>query len=158
MYGTRGNSGGNAAGPGAVQGSRRTSAKWRRDTPSPRMESLTLGSCMALTPRRRTSFTRLRAWGHGQALGGVVRLFRITRPEVILTWMPNYVVGENHDDHQAAGVIATEAFDLAGQSAGFSGTGRSRRDRLSINNYGEGLRTWHPKKITTSPTQPILIF
>ena len=45
---------------------------------------------------------------------------RITRPEAILTWMPNYEVGENHEDHQAAGVLATEAFDLAA-NAKFSG-------------------------------------
>jgi len=52
----------------------------------------------------------LEQWGHGAALDEIVRLIRVTRPEVILTWMPNYVVGENHEDHQAAGVLATEAF------------------------------------------------
>src|SRR5438045_5487903 len=89
----------------------------------------------------------LEAWCHGQALERVVRLFRITRPEVILTWMPNYVVGENHDDHQADGVIATEAFDLAGNPLAFPEKVEAARNRLSINNYGEGMRTWQPKKI-----------
>ena len=41
--------------------------------------------------------------GHGEALDEVVRLVRLTRPEVILTWMPAYVAGENHGDHQASG-------------------------------------------------------
>ena len=34
--------------------------------------------------------------------------------EFIVTWLPDWVAGENHGDHQAAGVIATEAFDSAG--------------------------------------------
>ena len=61
----------------------------------------------------------LEIWGHGQSLEEVVRLVRITRPEVILTWLPNYVVGENHEDHQAAGVLATEAFDLSANPLAF---------------------------------------
>ena len=56
----------------------------------------------------------LETWNHGASLAQAVRLIRLTRPEVILTWLPEYVAGENHGDHQAAGVIATEAFDLAG--------------------------------------------
>jgi LmbE family N-acetylglucosaminyl deacetylase len=89
----------------------------------------------------------LEAWGHGQALEEVVRLVRITRPEVILTWMPNYVVGENHEDHQGAGVLATEAFDLAANPLAFPEQVEAARNRLSISNYGEGLRPWQPKKI-----------
>ena len=89
----------------------------------------------------------LEAWGHGQALEEVVRLVRITRPEVILTWMPNYVVGENHEDHQGAGVLATEAFDLAANPLAFPEQVEAPRNRLSISNYGEGLRPWQPKKI-----------
>jgi hypothetical protein len=76
-----------------------------------------------------------------------VRLVRITRPEVILTWMPNYVVGENHEDHQGAGVLATEAFDLAANPLAFPEQLEAPRNRLSISNYGEGLRPWQPKKI-----------
>ena len=89
----------------------------------------------------------LEAWGHGQALESVVRLIRLTRPEVIFTWLPDYVVGENHDDHQAAAVIATEAFDLAANPIIFSEQIEAPRDRQGINNYGEGLRPWQPKKI-----------
>jgi len=89
----------------------------------------------------------LEVWGHGQALDEVVRLVRLTRPEVILTWLPNYVVGENHEDHQGAGVLATEAFDLAANPLVFPEQVSAPRNRLTINNYGEGLRTWQPKKI-----------
>jgi hypothetical protein len=72
---------------------------------------------------------------------------RITRPEVILTWMPNYDVGENHEDHQASGVLATEAFDLAANPLAFPEQVEAPRYRMNINNYGEGLRPWQPKKI-----------
>jgi hypothetical protein len=76
-----------------------------------------------------------------------VRLVRITRPEVIITWLPNYVVGENHEDHQAAGVLATEAFDLAANPLAFPEQVEAPRNRFNISNYGEGLRPWQPKKI-----------
>ena len=89
----------------------------------------------------------LELWGHGQALDEVVRLVRLTRPEVILTWLPDYVVGENHEDHQGAAVLATEAFDLAANPLAFPEQVTAPRDRLNISNYGEGLRPWQPKKI-----------
>ena len=89
----------------------------------------------------------LETLGHGAALEEVVRIVRLTRPEVILTWLPAYVAGENHGDHQAAAVVATEAFDLAGQPAAFPEQVAAPRDRLSINNYGEGLNPWQAKKL-----------
>jgi len=89
----------------------------------------------------------LEAWGHGQTLEQVVRLVRLTRPDVILTWLPDYVVGENHDDHQGAGVIATEAFDSAADPLIFPEQVEAPRARDGINNYGEGLRPWQTKKI-----------
>ena len=61
----------------------------------------------------------LETWNHGTALDQTIRLVRLTRPEVIMTWLPDYVAGENHGDHQAAGVLATEAFDLAGDPTVF---------------------------------------
>jgi len=42
-------------------------------------------------------------WHHGQALEDVVRMVRITRPTVIVSWLPGFFIGENHGDHQAAG-------------------------------------------------------
>ncbi len=89
----------------------------------------------------------LEAWGHGEALEQVVRIVRLTRPEVVLTWLPDYVVGENHEDHQGASVLANEAFDLAADRLAFPEQLEAPRNRVSINNYGEGLRPWQPKKI-----------
>lgn len=89
----------------------------------------------------------LETWNHGASLAQTVRLVRLTRPEVILTWLPAYVAGENHDDHQAAGVIATEAFDLAGDPTAFPEQVAAPRNRLSISNLTEGLLPWQPQKI-----------
>lgn len=89
----------------------------------------------------------LETWNHGQALAKAVRLVRLTRPEVILTWLPMYVAGENHGDHQASSVIATEAFDLAGDPTAFPEQVSMPRDRRNIGNLTEGLRPWQPKKI-----------
>lgn len=89
----------------------------------------------------------LETWNHGNALWETVRLVRLTRPEVILTWLPDYVAGENHGDHQAAAVIATEAFDLAGDPTAFPEQVSAPRNRNGIGNLTEGLLPWQPKKI-----------
>lgn len=89
----------------------------------------------------------LETWNHGKALWEAVRLVRLTRPEVILTWLPDYVAGENHGDHQTAGVIATEAFDLAGNPTVFPEQLAAPRNRTGIGNLTEGLHPWQPKKI-----------
>jgi LmbE family N-acetylglucosaminyl deacetylase len=89
----------------------------------------------------------LETLGHGEAIEDVVRIIRLTRPEVILTWLPAYVDGENHSDHQAAAVVATEAFDLAGSPIAFPEQIAPPRDRLTISNYGEGLHPWQAKKL-----------
>jgi LmbE family N-acetylglucosaminyl deacetylase len=89
----------------------------------------------------------LETWNHGNALWQAVRLVRLTRPEVILTWLPDYVVGENHDDHQASAVIATEAFDMAGDPTAFPEQVAAPENRTGISNLVEGLEPWQPKKI-----------
>jgi LmbE family N-acetylglucosaminyl deacetylase len=89
----------------------------------------------------------LDSWNHGKFLDEIVRLVRLTRPNVILTFLPNYVVGENHDDHQAAGVLATEAFDLAGDPTRFPEQVSAPRDRQGMMNRTEGLHPWQPQKI-----------
>ena len=38
---------------------------------------------------------------HARCLERIVRIIRLTRPTVILTWLPVFVTGENHGDHQA---------------------------------------------------------
>ena len=84
-------------------------------------------------------------WRHGLALEEVVRMVRLTRPEVILTWLPGFFIGENHGDHQASGVVATEAFDLAGDPAAFPAqlAGATRANETWL----DGLQPWQPKKI-----------
>jgi LmbE family N-acetylglucosaminyl deacetylase len=89
----------------------------------------------------------LETWNHGSALEKAVRYVRLTRPEVIISLIPDFVVGENHEDHQAAGVIATEAFDLAGNPLVFPEQLAAPRDRLNIGNLTEGLQPWQPQKI-----------
>lgn len=87
----------------------------------------------------------LAAWHHGAALEEVVRMVRLTRPEVIITWLPGFFIGENHGDHQAAGVLATEAFDLAGDPSIFPA---QLAAPVRINEtLLEALRPWQPKKI-----------
>jgi LmbE family N-acetylglucosaminyl deacetylase len=98
----------------------------------------------------------LETWNHGSALGQAVRLVRLVRPEVILTWLPVYVAGENHGDHQASGVIATESFDMAGDPTAFPEQLAAPRDRDNIGNLTEGLHPWQPKKLYyfTDATNP----
>ncbi|HKS96817.1 MAG TPA: PIG-L family deacetylase [Terriglobia bacterium] len=146
IYGTRGNGGGNAMGyeqAAALGAEREIEARracaylgimnvWFLDGPD--------------TPGQDV-LRSLETWNHGAALAKAVRLVRLTRPEVILTWLPDYVAGENHDDHQTAGVIATEAFDLAGDPTKFPEQVAFPRNRSSISNLTEGLRPWQPKKI-----------
>jgi len=88
-------------------------------------------------------------WGHGVALERLVRLIRLTRPEVILTFLPGTFIGEDHGDHQACGVLATEAFDLTGDPAAFAEqvAGPANRRELFLDN----LRPWQPKKIYYFP-------
>lgn len=84
-------------------------------------------------------------WHHGAALEDVVRIVRLTRPYVILTWLPGFFMGENHGDHQASGVVATEAFDLAGDPAIFPA--QIAQPRHVNETLLEGLQPWQPQKI-----------
>ncbi|MDP9278300.1 MAG: PIG-L family deacetylase [Gemmatimonadota bacterium] len=84
---------------------------------------------------------------HGSSLGEAVRFIRLTRPDVVITMLPATVSGENHEDHQAAGIIATEAFDLAGDPTWFPEQVTAPEDRLWYGNLMEGLRAWQPKKL-----------
>jgi LmbE family N-acetylglucosaminyl deacetylase len=85
----------------------------------------------------------LSTWDHGAVLEQMVRIVRLTRPEVILTFLPGTFIGEDHGDHQAAGVLATEAFDLAGDSLVFPEQVTGPMRRIDFDN----LRPWQPKKI-----------
>ena len=84
-------------------------------------------------------------WGHGANLEALVRIVRLARPEVIMTWLPGVFIGENHGDHQAAGVLAAEAFDLAGDLTAFPAQVAGGMKRLEP--YLENLTPWQPKKL-----------
>jgi LmbE family N-acetylglucosaminyl deacetylase len=146
VYTTRGNSGGNAAGPEQA----RALADIREMEARHSLASYGIVDAWFMhgsdTPGADVLHS-LEQWGNGKALEEIVRLIRITRPEVIFTWLPDYDVGENHEDHQGAGVLATDAFDLAANPLAFPAQVEAPRDRFNINNYGEGLRPWQPKKI-----------
>ena len=88
-------------------------------------------------------------WGHGPNLEKLVELIRLTRPDVIITSLPGVFIGENHGDHQAAGVLATEAFDLAGNPVVFPSQLAGASAHREI--YLENLQAWQVKKIYYFP-------
>src|ERR1700687_3952010 len=88
-------------------------------------------------------------WDHGASLEQLVRLVRLTRPEVILTFLPGTFIGEDHGDHQASGLLATEAFDLAGDPSLFPEQLAGPTKRLEP--FLENLRPWQPKKMYYFP-------
>jgi LmbE family N-acetylglucosaminyl deacetylase len=77
----------------------------------------------------------LRKWDREAALGGLVRIIRSLRPEVIVTMNPAPNPGQ-HGHHQAAGILATEAFAAAADPARFP-------EQLA----DEGLGVWQAKKL-----------
>jgi LmbE family N-acetylglucosaminyl deacetylase len=84
-------------------------------------------------------------WRHGAVLEEVVRLVRLTRPSVILSWMPGFFIGENHGDHQASGVLAVEAFETAGDPSVFPA--QLAQPRKMNETLLEGLQPWQPQKL-----------
>jgi LmbE family N-acetylglucosaminyl deacetylase len=88
-------------------------------------------------------------WGHGANLEKLVELVRLTRPDVIITSLPGVFIGENHGDHQAAGVLSTEAFDLAGNPVVFPSQLAGASAHREI--YLENLQPWQVKKIYYFP-------
>lgn len=84
-------------------------------------------------------------WGHGVNLERMVGLMRLTRPEVVFTHFPGLFIGENHGDHQATGVLVTEAFDLAANPIVFPS--QLAGDTKLHESYLSNLQPWQPKKI-----------
>lgn len=146
IFGTRGNGGGNAVGWEQAE----SLGEIRKIEARKALESYGVMNVWFLngpdTPSQNVLWS-LETWNHGKCLDEAVRLVRLTRPEVILTWLPDYVAGENHGDHQASAVIATEAFDMAGDPTKFPEQLAAPRNRTGIGNLTEGLRTWQPKKL-----------
>src|SRR5271167_1782587 len=107
-YGTRGSSGANEAGPEQA-----TALGDIREIEARRAAALLgIDKVWFLGGKDTASQDVLQSlanWDHGMALENLVRIVRLTRPEVILTFLPGTFIGEDHGDHQAAGVLATEA-------------------------------------------------
>ena len=146
IFATRGNGGGNDVGYEQSE----SLGEIRKTEARKALESYGVMNVWFLntpdTPSQNVLWS-LETWNHGKSLDEAVRLVRLTRPEVILTWLPDYVAGENHGDHQASGVIATEAFDMAGDPTKFPEQLAAPRNRTGIGNLTEGLRPWQPKKL-----------
>lgn len=144
VYGTRGSSGGNEAGSeqaGALGDIREIEARRA-------LATLEISNAWFLNGRDTAGQNVLQSlanWGHGASLEQLVRIVRLTRPEVILTFLPGTFIGEDHGDHQAAGVLATEAFDLSGDSTVFPEQVAGPTKRLEV--FLENLRPWQVKKI-----------
>ena len=148
VYGTRGSSGANEA--GAEQA---TALGEIREIEARRADAvLGIDKVWFLGGKDTASQDVLQSlanWDHGVALENLVRLVRLTRPEVILTFLPGTFIGEDHGDHQAAGVLATEAFDLAGDPTAFPEQVSAPLRRLEP--FLENLRPWQAKKIYYFP-------
>lgn len=146
VFETRGDGGNNEVGPeqaAALGDLRQIEGRWA-------LGSLGITNVWFLSGHDTASqnvLTSLEHCGHGLCLDQLVRIVRITRPSVILTWLPDFTTGENHADHQAAGVLATEAFDLAGDPTVFSEQVSPATYPDKNMNLTEGLRPWQPEKL-----------
>jgi LmbE family N-acetylglucosaminyl deacetylase len=77
----------------------------------------------------------LRKWGKEETLRRLVRHIRALRPEVIVTMNPAPSPGQ-HGHHQAAGLLATEAFEAAADP-----------NRFPEQIIDEGLAAWQVRKL-----------
>jgi LmbE family N-acetylglucosaminyl deacetylase len=78
------------------------------------------------------------AWGQRETLGRLVRVIRETTPEIVMTMNPAPSPG-NHGGHQDAALLLTEAYYAAGDPGRFPG--QLTRD---------GLKPFAPKKLLTT--------
>ncbi len=148
VFGTRGSSGANEA--GAEQAA--ALGDIREIEARNALATLGIANVWFLGGRDTASQNVLQSlanWSHGASLEQLVRLVRLTRPEVILTFLPGTFIGEDHGDHQASGLLATEAFDLAGDPAAFPEQLAGPTKRLEP--LLENLRPWQPKKLYYFP-------
>src|SRR5215469_3731885 len=118
VYGTHGGSGGNSYGKeraGALEEIREIEAR----EACARLGIKNVWFLDGKDTASQNVLNSLANWGHGQNLERLVQLIRLTRPEIVIASMPGMFIGENHGDHQTTGVLATEAFDLAGNPTAF---------------------------------------
>jgi LmbE family N-acetylglucosaminyl deacetylase len=76
----------------------------------------------------------LKTWGHDRILADVIRQVRITRPLVVSSVFAGNV-SDGHGHHQTAGLMAQEAYKLAGDPKVFP------------EQIAAGLRPWSPLKV-----------
>jgi len=148
VFGTRGGSGSNEA--GAEQAAALASV--REIEARNALTTLGISNVWFLSGKDTASQNVLQSlanWDHGETLEQLVRLVRLTRPEVMLTFLPGTFIGEDHGDHQASGVLATEAFNLAGDPTAFPEQVAGPMKRLEP--FLENLRPWQVKKIYYFP-------
>lgn len=74
-------------------------------------------------------------WDRREVLGDVVRIIRQFRPDVIVTRFPIPPGSGGHGHHTASGIIAVEAFQLAGDPTAFP-------EQLA-----QGLSVWQPRRV-----------
>src|ERR1700674_1924031 len=144
VYGTRGSSGANEGGGGQAGGL----GAIREIEARRALSQLGIADVWFLDGKDTASQNVLQSlsnWNHGETLQQLVRLTRLTRPEVVLTFLPGTFIGEDHGDHQAAGVLATPAFDMSGDPVAFPEqlAGATKRLEPLLDN----LRPWQPKKL-----------
>ncbi|WP_029212030.1 sugar-binding protein [Arsenicicoccus bolidensis] len=78
-----------------------------------------------------------KVWGHDDTLARTVRVIRQTRPEVLMTMDPAPSPG-NHGNHQEAARLAVEAYRAAGDPGRFP-------EQITK----EGLKPWAPSRLLT---------
>ena len=85
----------------------------------------------------KTAEETLAKWGHEAALEEMVRFFRRWRPTIVISRFQGNA-GDGHGHHQAAGILAREAFRAAGDPQKFP-------DQIK-----QGLQPWQAKKLYAS--------
>jgi LmbE family N-acetylglucosaminyl deacetylase len=85
----------------------------------------------------KTAEETLSKWGHEATLEEMVRFIRSWRPDIILSRFQGTDT-DGHGHHQAAGILAREAFRAAADPSVFPGQ------------FSHGLHVWKPKKLYVS--------
>jgi LmbE family N-acetylglucosaminyl deacetylase len=148
VYGTHGSSGGNSYGKeraGALADIREIEAR----EACARLGIQNVWFLDGKDTASQNVLNSLANWGHGENLERLVQLIRLTRPEIVIASMPGVYIGENHGDHQTTGVLATEAFDLAGSPTAFPEQIAGASPQREV--YLENLSPWQPNKIYYYP-------
>lgn len=83
----------------------------------------------------KTPEETLRFWDREQVLADVVRIYRQFRPDVVVTRFPIPPGSGGHGHHTASGILAVEAFKIAGDPNAYP------------EQIEEGLQPWQPRRV-----------